>query len=362
MYSAPILWHDGDIPRLYAASSDRAVYCLDARTGTRLWSSAVEPYQPTVEGARLSSPCLGKVGDRPAVFVGHWFYDRSLAHNAQRGGLSALDARDGKRLWRADFLDNRVSSPIYAEIDGAGRVFVASADGNLRALSADTGEVLWFLRETEPMTSVPTLLESPEGPRIVIGSHFGKLRCLDARSGKELWSQKTGNWITGAAALGSGREGDSLFFGSYDQRVYRVDARSGVRIWSQPTAGPVYSSPALIPGPRALLVIHSLDHFLYGLHADDGTVAFALHTGQPLWAGLVQGESNWSSPAAGQINGRWMIYFGSYSGIFYAIPEADAALSGPSAPWSNARFFWIMGFALLSTLLLAVYFSRRKVK
>ena len=309
VYSAPVIWRGKQHTWIFAAASDRTLYGLDAELGRRLWSHAVEKYRPTVGGARLSSPCVGKVGGQPAVFVGHWVWDKSLKNNLQAGGLTAVDAFSGKRLWRADFLDNRVSAPVFAEISGRGFVFVASEDGNLRALEADTGKLLWFHRETERIMQMVAV-------------------------------------------------------GSYDQRIYGLDVRTGEKVWSHPTAGPVYSSPAIVADGEPMVIFsawdHSLHNSLHNVSGRDGTLFWSIFTGPPIWDAVTLGDSNWSSPSAAWINDRWMIYFGSYSGTFYAMPMNQAFQGGPSKPWSNRRFWVTMLLVLVLTAALSVFFTRRR--
>ena len=360
VYSAPLIWHDRDRTLVLAASSDRTVYAIDARLGRRVWASTVSSYRPTLGGARLSAPCLGRVAGKPALFVGHWVFDKSLGHSLQQGGLTALDARSGERLWQVDLLDNQVSAPLFADLDGRGRLWVASADGNLRALDAETGAVLWSDRQIEPIQGTPALLRSADGPRVIIGGRHGAVRCLDAETGEQIWRFKTGNWITGSPALfrlDSGRA--VVAVGSYDQRVLGLDARSGELLWRAAAGGPVYSSPAVVPDlpPTVLFAAH--DHHLYGVSAADGRPRFRVFTGAPMWSSVVLGESPWAAPAAAEINGRWMIYFGSYGGTLFALPLNQAEAVGPSRPWTNLSFFGTMAVVLIVTALIGLYLTRR---
>jgi WD40 repeat protein len=361
VYTAPLIWNDGDTPWLFVASSDRLLYGLDADLGSRRWSHAIAKYESTIGGCRLSSPCLGTVKGEPALFVGHWVWDKSLAHNQQAGGLTAVAARTGKRLWQTGFLDNRVSAPLFARAGDRAYVFVASEDGNLRALDADSGRVLWHHRETEAIMASPLFQDVPDGPRVIIGSHFGKLRSLDAATGREIWSFKTGNWITGTAALVRQGQRDLVVFGSYDQKLYALDALSGERVWSHNAAGPIYSSPAVVPGdPDPVVVYTAWDHQMYGLSARDGTQLWSVFMGEPLWKAIPLGESNWASPIASRINERWMLYFGSYNGVFYAIPLGQAQGAGGSPPWTTWRFWLTMILAMGFTGALAYWLDRKR--
>ncbi len=363
VYSAPLLWKDSERVVVLATSSDRTVYALDAKSGQRLWSQAVTEYRPTLGGSRLSSPALGEVAGKPALFVGHWVYDKSLTHHLEAGGLSALDARSGRLLWRADFLDQRVSAPVFYRVEGRGMVFAASEDGNLRALDSESGSLIWSHRQTQPIMGSPLLFESPAGARVIIGGHFGRVRCLDARGGEEVWNFATGNWVTAPALFYSHRGRPLVAFGSYDRHFYALDAESGRRVWTQGVAGPVYSAPALIDeGPEPQLVFAAWDNQLYGLSGADGTLLWTVFCGRPLWDGLALGDSPWGSPAAVRLGESWMVFFGSWDGVFYAMPLSQLKRSSGRQPWTNFGFLLGLGLSLAGTAALSLALTRRRRK
>lgn len=363
VYGTPVIRTREGRSLLYAASSDRTVYALDAAEGTRVFSTEVEPYRPTLGGASLSSPALGRAGGREALFVGHWVFDKSLGENRQRGGLTAVDAETGARLWRTDFLDNRVSHPVYFELDGSGFLCVGSEDGNLRMVRADTGAVVWHHRESEIIQGSCAVWLRGERPLVFAGSHFGKLRALDARTGDEVWSYKTGYWIAATPLIFEEGASTLVVVGSYDGKLYALDALTGAVHWSHACGGPVYASAAwLRDGARATVVTAALDHRLYGLWADQGTERFSVFVGAPLWDGISLGESTWSSPVVAEINGRWMIYFGGYNGELLALPISEAATVGGGAPWSNARFWVTMVLVLVGVGGVALLLNRLRVR
>ena len=119
------------------------------------------------------------------------------------------------------------------------------------------------------------------------------------------------------------------------------------------------TTAAVVPGedPVALFAAH--DHHLYGVSARDGSARFRVFSGSPLWPSVVLGDSPWASPAAAEVNGRWMIYFGSYSGSLLALPLNEAETVGPPQPWSNLGFFGTMALVLLATALTGLYLTRR---
>ena len=64
VYAAPAIWDDGATVWVYATSSDRVLYALDADTGSHRWAHTVETFRPSLGGARLSSPAVGRVKHR----------------------------------------------------------------------------------------------------------------------------------------------------------------------------------------------------------------------------------------------------------------------------------------------------------
>ena len=349
LFGGPVLWNDV----LFAAASDRLVYAFAAATGKSLWVHSVEEYRPTLGGARLSSPCVGQAGGRDAVFVGHWVWDRSLGHGLQRGGVSALDAREGKPLWPRELGDNEITAPIFARLPSGGRLFVGSSNGNLYCLDADSGSVLWQKTELDAVRSPPALLPvSP--PLVVTASKFGMVRGLDAETGAERWSFKTGDRVTASPmAMPDGR----VVVGSYDGRLYALDGETGKLAWSYAARGGVYSSAAFVPASPALVLASAWDHSLHAVAASDGAHRFTTYTGAPLWSVGGLDDSNWASPSAARIQGTWMVFHGSYDGTLRALPLDERDLRAP--PIRSNLWFWLsFPIALVPVAAVALLLTR----
>jgi outer membrane protein assembly factor BamB len=356
---------------VFAGSSDRAVYALDAADGRREWVYSVQGWRPTMGGARLASPAVGRAQGRDAVFVAHWVWDKSMAGHQQAGGLTALDALSGRRLWTTALGDNQLSSPIFAregpEGTGAdprgqpdaGRVFVASENGNLYALDARSGRVLWAHGERDAIKSSPALFTLDGRARLVIGSKFGRVRCLDAATGQVLWRFKAGHWVDGSAAVAEVDGRLVVYVGSYDTNLYALEASSGSFLWSYRTAGGIYSSPAVVrEGGEVSVLFASWDHHLHCVSADRGAPRWKKHTGRPIWDSVTLGDSIWSSPSVALFDEQAMVYFGAYSGPFYALPLAAAARELPR-PASNLGFWVTLPGVVLATTALTLILTWR---
>ncbi len=369
VHSTPALWRgtrETGGPLVFAASSDRLLYAISADLGRRRWIYTVKSWRPTMGGARLSAPCVGRAGDRHAVFFGHWVWDKSISGHMQVAGLTAVDALTGKALWTADLGDNRVNSPVCARMsDGAWRVFVGSDNGNLYCLDAATGDVRWSYTERESVMGTPALwlADKPGGgpDRVYFGSKYGRLRCLDARDGRQLWRFATSHWVDGAPTLARVADRQLLLAGSYDTRMYALDATTGAPRWSHRVGGGIYSGGALATHDGADRVLFSAwDHHLHCVNLADGALAWSAFTGRPIWDSLTLGDSTWSSPAVAEINGQAVAYFGSYSGPFYAVPLQEAEHKALARPGSNLKFWVTLPLVMLATAAAAIFLTRRR--
>jgi outer membrane protein assembly factor BamB len=106
--------------RLYIGTffdQEHSVYCLDAKTGKKVWSY-------------LTS---GAVLGAPAVFNG------TVYAGSVDGALYALDADTGKLRWRFENTDTFFAPPLMHD----GVVYAPSQDGYIYALDERTGALFW---------------------------------------------------------------------------------------------------------------------------------------------------------------------------------------------------------------------------
>jgi outer membrane protein assembly factor BamB len=360
VFAAPVFFQDGTRQILFAASNDRIVYAIDPVLGRQVWVHAVEDFRPTLGGARLAAPCVGGMGDKDdAVFVPYWIWDRSLANSMQRSGVVALAVDDGHPVWRSDLGEGELTAAIFARVAGKGMLFLGSSSGNSYALSASDGKVLWKKAELDCVRSPPAFFAGSQGPMLVTGSKFGTLRGLDALTGAERWQFRTGDRITGSPAILDGDK-PRAFVGSYDRKLYALGATDGVLAWRDTARGGVFSSVAVIDQGREPMVLSmAWDHMLHANALGSGAPIFTAFTGQPIWNVGGMDDSNWSSPVAGRIRGRWMAFVGSYDGTLRALPlEADER-SAPELR-SNLWFWLSFPMVLVPFAGLAVFLTQRE--
>ena len=360
VHAAPVFYRDAHREMLFAASNDRIVYAIDPAIGRQIWVHAVEDFRPTLGGARLASPCVGGLGDKDdAVFVPYWTWDRSLANSMQKSGVVALSVEDGRLLWRVDLGDTELTAAVFARVQGQGMLFLGSSSGNLYALAAKSGQVMWKRTELDCVRSPPAFLKTNDAAWLVTGSKFGTVRGLDAATGTERWQFRTGDRITGSPAL-LGGERPTAFIGSYDRKLYAIGALDGVQIWRDLGRGGFYSSPAIITeGHEPMVLATAWDHMLHANDLVRETPIFTAFTGRPLWNVGGMDDSNWSSPVAGRIGGRWMAFVGSYDGTLRALPLEAEERSAPELR-SNLWFWLSFPIVLVPFAGLAILLTQRE--
>ena len=367
-------WNDGRRVWLFVAAEDRLVYALDADSGRQRWVHEVQQYRPTLGGARLGAPALGRAGGgREAVFVSFWVWDSSLQNSLQRAGVTALDARDGRPIWSVRLGDNQMTAPLYVQRgpQNKGALYLGSYNGVLYALDADSGRVRWQHQELDAIRAPPAFAASDASsaasvPLVIVASKYGMVRALHAASGEERWKYKTGDRITGSPAVYARDGATYAVVGSYDRHLYALRTRDGRLKWRHRARASIYSSAALALDARQPLILFSAwDHALHAVSPEDGSLVFSRFTGQPLWEVAGLDESNWSSPAVARIRGAWMGFAGSYDGTLrgFRLEPQKAA----STPRRSNLAFWlsfplVLGLIGLLSLSLTGRYRRRRVR
>lgn len=167
--------------RIYAADAYGSVVALDRFNGKRLWSATI-----------------GEPDDRPFF----QFWDRRdpsfvsggvgagggrILLGTVRGEIIALDAGDGRELWRTQVSSEVLSRPAA----GSDVVIAQTSDGRLLALEAADGTQRWSFDSQVPLltlrgTAAPLL----EGGLVFAGFGDGNVSAVDEASGAPLWKQR----------------------------------------------------------------------------------------------------------------------------------------------------------------------------
>ncbi|MCW4001478.1 MAG: PQQ-binding-like beta-propeller repeat protein [Candidatus Bathyarchaeota archaeon] len=280
-YSSPVLANGC----VFIASINGYIYCLNALTGTLVWSvymnktNIMQAVVPTVVDGKLyigageSVYCLnasqgsqiwkyttgaGITQSSPAVISGR-VYIGSIDKN-----MYCLDAVTGSLIWNFTTGSFVIASPIVAN----DIVYFGSHDYNFYALNASSGEMIWIRNAGFIVDSSPTFSEG----KIYFGTKDGSFICLDASKGTFVWIHVAGSSITGAPAVVDGK----VYFGSWDHKLYCLDAKTGEAIWTYTTGDTIAgASPAVANGK---VYIGSYDHKIYCLNANEGWVIWSYDT------------------------------------------------------------------------------------
>jgi outer membrane protein assembly factor BamB len=218
---------------------------MDKRTGEILWWSAPGG-KP--EDTTYSTPVVTVAGGQRLLVAG----------NAD-GGIYAINARTGKKVWGFHLSQRGVNASVVADGD---RVFAAHCDENLdstamgRVVCIDargTGDVtktreIWRRDGLEVGYASPLL----HGGRLYVVTNSGVLLCLDAASGAELWHQAVGRIGKGSPVWAGGKIYATTADGRFTILEERgVTARQLDKITFRPAGGgavEMFGSPAVSDG------------------------------------------------------------------------------------------------------------------
>src|SRR6516165_2860928 len=217
---------------LYVSSSwgPKYVYALDAATGVRKWT-----YEPEIPDDVLQYACCD-VNSRGVTYA-----DGNIFVGRLDGKLSALDAKTGKELWKADVVDytqgSVITSPPLVVKDkvitgfGGGEY---GARGSLQAYDIKTGKQVW-------KTYTVPLKDEPNGDtwKGDTGQHGGGAPWLvgsyDPKTNTVFWgASNPGPWNTAVRSTGNGDFGKLTNL--YTASTLALDADTGkIKWWVQGT-------------------------------------------------------------------------------------------------------------------------------
>ncbi|SEW29360.1 PQQ-binding-like beta-propeller repeat protein [Halobacterium jilantaiense] len=190
---------------LYAATED-AVVALDAATGTTEWTTRLP----------------GANRERVAVAAGRVFV--SSYARAADGGLVALDADSGERLWGVPETDVYVLPPTATE----DAVFFHDRDA-LYAYDAASGDELWRVDDFGGIDDSRTPLAVGGGRVVAVGEREREREVVafDGDSGERLWRVPGGTHETPPVVTG-----DTIYVPE-DAGVRALDAATGDELWTR---------------------------------------------------------------------------------------------------------------------------------
>ena len=309
LLSTPII-ADG---RVFTIDTSSQVMAFDAASGEELWETDITPGgEDWFTFGSEESMGGGLAYENGLVFISTGF--------AQ---LIALNAKDGKEVWRESLPGPLRASPTVAD----GRIFVITIDNQLFALSSESGEKLW--NHAGIMESAGILGgASPAVAKgvVVVPYSSGELFALRASNGRPLWSDNLGavNVLDAVSSLSDIRgrpliDGNRIIAISHSKRMVALDLRSGLRAWERNIGG--IQSPWLA------------GDFIYLLAGDNKLVCMTKSDGLIVWIAELrkyedmEDQENliiWSGPA---LAGDRLIVTGSH-GMALAISPYTGRLLG----------------------------------
>lgn len=156
--------------KIFTASRDGMVYCLDKADGKVVWSIDLDDREEADDrrSVRLSG----------GVAVG---FDKVFVAS-ENGYLYALNRNDGSFLWMANPGQEILSSPLSL----ADKVVVMSAQGQLFAYNDEDGSEIWKTPEEASafsMRGTSELLSVERGKIILYGTAQGKIAAVESDTG-----------------------------------------------------------------------------------------------------------------------------------------------------------------------------------
>ena len=242
---------------IYAMDSRGAVSAFDANNGKRLWRADTAP-------PKCSSDTIGG---------GIALDGESLYATTGFGEVVAMNKTDGSVLWRQSLGKPLRAAPVVSE----GRVFAISIENETRALDAQTGRILWdHAGIAESATLMGASSPAVDGDTVVVAYSSGELFGLRAQNGRVVWSDAlaSGARIGALPAIADIRglpviDGKHVYATSHAGRTASLNARTGAGAWDIDLGG--MNTPSVV-GNAVFMV--TLDSDLVALERTTGRVAW----------------------------------------------------------------------------------------
>lgn len=198
-----------------------STWLMEGGNPQRLRISEDSLVPPLVREQEIEIEGAGLFASPPSIGPEHLYVD-------MEGGLDAVAAADGSRVWRIR-LKGFYLSPV---VDGA-RVYVRAEAGNqgaLIALDAGNGDLLWQFDFPEVGSNAENMGGHVTAPlpagRSLLSASGRNLHAVDRDTGAEVWRARLAEPVTSSVALGDGLAYVADFF-----NIYAFDTESGAEVW-----------------------------------------------------------------------------------------------------------------------------------
>lgn len=277
-----------DAQTVFVPLAGGVMIALNAADGKLMWRAET--------GGEFSA---APVADDRSVYIVSSFAGPDEKH--PRGSLRAISKSTGITLWM-----RTLPAPIGGGLAVGTALFGGGDDGRVYAFDKRTGAILWSNQYAGGFSSQPSIA----GEFVYFGSTAGTLRALDGSTGQLGWEYKTSGAIKGPIAAANG----VVYFGSSDGNVYAYSQIRSKLIWHRRTGAAVQAVTALENG----LLASSLDNFAYLLSLNKGSV---------IWRRQLPGRI--SSPPVTSADGALFTPFSSDAAIVLNLRDGKTANSLP---------------------------------
>jgi outer membrane protein assembly factor BamB len=234
-----------DKTRVFLPLMGGTLVALNAADGKLLWR--------TEAGGEFSA---APTTDDRCVYAATRYSEPEQQHI--HGTLRALSKSTGVTLWM-----KTLPAPLAGSlIAGENALFAGSTDGRVYAFDKHTGLTLWINEYSEGFSSEPLL----SGKLVYLGSDGGNLLALDQATGRLVWQYRTHGAIQGPIAVANG----IVYFGSGDGYVYAFSELRAKLLWRRRTGAAVQAVVVVNNG----LLAASLDNFAYLLSLNKGSLVW----------------------------------------------------------------------------------------
>ena len=230
--------------RIYVLDSAAHVFAFDAKTGAPVWDKDLAPEGHQSLTSELS---LGLLGSDTTVDPSEGFGGGVASDNGKIfvstgfGEVYALDAANGRQLWKHDIGVPVVNAPVA----NGGRVFVSSVDNHFYALAESDGRQLW---DQQGISESASILESTStavaGEYVIVPYTSGELFAIRVTNGRVAWSDTLtrSRTVTALSELDdiAGRpviDRGMVYAISHSGVMAAININTGDRVWTRDIGG-----------------------------------------------------------------------------------------------------------------------------
>src|SRR5882724_4062258 len=233
----------GDKTTVFLPLAAGILIALNAPDGKLLWKAEA--------GGDFSA---APTTDDRSVYAATKYSEPEQGH--VHGTLRALSKSTGVTLWM-----RTLPAPLGGGLAAGGdALFAGGIDGRVYAFDKHTGLTLWINQYAEGFTSEPLVA----GQFVYLGSDAGNLLALDQATGRLVWQYHSHGAIQGPIGAANG----IIYFGSGDCYVYAFSESRRKLLWRRRTGAAVQAVVVVDSG----LLAASLDNFAYLLSLNKGSL------------------------------------------------------------------------------------------